>query len=46
MTTMGKTEGVLSLWNGFAPYYLRCGGHTVVMFMAIEQLKAVWAKVA
>jgi len=33
-------------FSRFAPYYLRCGGHTVVMFMAIEQLKAVWAKVA
>ncbi|KAJ1486567.1 mitochondrial carrier domain-containing protein [Baffinella frigidus] len=46
MTCMAKAEGVLSLWNGFAPYYLRCGGFTVVMFMTIEQLKDLWSKMA
>jgi len=46
MSSMAKAEGVLSLWNGFAPYYLRCGGHTVVMFMAIEQLKDLWGRLA
>ena len=35
---MGRS-GVLSLWNGFFPYYLRCGGHTVSMFVAVEQLR-------
>eukprot|EP00301_Raphidiophrys_heterophryoidea_P002364 c11099_g1_i1.p1 GENE.c11099_g1_i1~~c11099_g1_i1.p1 ORF type:complete len:298 (+),score=78.08 c11099_g1_i1:100-993(+) len=32
-------EGVLALWEGFLPYYLRCGGHTVAMFIAVEQLR-------
>ncbi len=34
-------EGVLSLWTGFTPYYLRCGGHTVTMFMFIQQIRSV-----
>jgi solute carrier family 25 oxoglutarate transporter 11 len=34
-----KAEGVLSLWSGFLPYYLRCGGHTVCMFLFVEQLR-------
>ncbi len=35
-----KREGVLSLWNGFTPYYLRCGLHTVIMFNTIEFLRS------
>lgn len=34
-------SGVLSLWNGFFPYYLRCGGHTVAMFVAVEAIREV-----
>ena len=37
-----QTEGVLSLWTGFAPYYLRCGLHTVVMFNSIEWLRRLY----
>lgn len=33
-------EGVMSLWTGFTPYYLRCGGHTVTMFMFIQQIRS------
>jgi solute carrier family 25 (mitochondrial oxoglutarate transporter), member 11 len=33
-------EGLLTLWRGFSPYYLRCGGHTVSMFMAIQWIRA------
>jgi len=32
-------SGVLALWNGFLPYYARCGGHTVLMFTILEQLR-------
>eukprot|EP00906_Rhabdomonas_costata_P029433 RCo041536 len=39
ISTVAKGEGVLSLWNGFLPYYARCGGHTVFMFIAVEQLR-------
>mmetsp|Transcript_67618 Transcript_67618/g.197906 ORF Transcript_67618/g.197906 Transcript_67618/m.197906 type:complete len:295 (-) Transcript_67618:108-992(-) len=30
-------EGVLALWKGFPPYFLRSGGHTVFMFLFKEQ---------
>lgn len=39
ISTIVKNEGVASLWKGFPPYYLRGGGHTVVMFMAVEYLR-------
>jgi len=42
ISTIAKTEGVLSLWNGFWPYYLRCGGHTVFCFIIVEQLKSAY----
>lgn len=37
-----KNEGVLRLWAGFPPYYLRCGGHTVMMFLAVEWLRKLY----
>ena len=30
----------MALWCGFIPYYIRCGGNTVVMFISIEQVPA------
>ena len=38
---VAKTDGILSLWNGFLPYYMRCGGHTIVMFMCMEWLRKI-----
>jgi solute carrier family 25 (mitochondrial oxoglutarate transporter), member 11 len=29
-------EGFLALYNGFLPYYVRCGGHTVAMFVLVQ----------
>lgn len=40
MAAVASSSGVLSLWNGFLPYYLRCGGHTVSMFIFVEFLRA------
>ncbi|CAE7556907.1 unnamed protein product [Symbiodinium pilosum] len=37
-TVAGK-EGAMALYNGFMPYCLRCGGHTVLMFFAVEELQ-------
>lgn len=37
-----KGEGVLSLWSGFMPYYLRLGPHTVLTFIFIEQIKNLY----
>ena len=38
-----KKESVVALWNGFLPYYLRCGGHTTMMFIFVEWLRQVIA---
>jgi solute carrier family 25 oxoglutarate transporter 11 len=35
-------EGFLSLYNGFFPYYLRCGGHTVAMFIMVQLLRDMY----
>ena len=42
MRSVAGKEGVLSLWNGFAPYYGRCGGHTVSMFIFVELLRGMY----
>lgn len=42
LQTMRKVtadEGFLALYNGFFPYYLRCGGHTVTMFIFVQMLR-------
>ncbi|CAE7280424.1 truC [Symbiodinium necroappetens] len=39
-------EGAAALYNGFMPYCLRCGGHTVLMFFAVEELQKWYRKVA
>jgi solute carrier family 25 (mitochondrial oxoglutarate transporter), member 11 len=40
--TVGKIaaeEGIGALYYGFAPYYLRCGGHTVAMFVWLDFIR-------
>jgi len=47
MQTIGKiaaADGVLSLWWGFLPYYGRCGGHTVTMFIFVDQIRTAYRK--
>jgi len=44
VSTIAKAEGPLALWSGFMPYYGRCGGHTVAMFIAVEELRAAYRK--
>ena len=41
---VASTDGLLSLWNGFLPYYGRCGGHTVTMFICVDQLRIAYRK--
>ena len=41
MSTIASKEGIMKLWSGFSPYYIRCGGHTVVMFVTIEYLRKI-----
>lgn len=45
LDAMAKTvrkDGVLSLWKGFTPYFLRLGPHTILTFIALEQLKKAY----
>ena len=44
MRTVAAKEGFLALYNGFLPYYLRCGGHTVSMFIIVQMLRDVYTK--
>lgn len=37
-------EGFLALYNGFLPYYVRCGGHTVSMFIFVQLLRDYYSK--
>lgn len=39
-----RQEGILSLWKGFTPYFLRLGPHTVLTFICLEQLKAAYSR--
>lgn len=37
MMKIPKTEGILGLWKGFPPYFMRSGGHTIFMFLFKEE---------
>jgi solute carrier family 25 oxoglutarate transporter 11 len=37
-----QRDGVLRLWRGFTPYYLKVGPHTVLTFMIFEQFKRMF----
>lgn len=39
VTKVAADNGFLALYNGFAPYYLRCGGHTVTMFIFVQVMR-------
>ena len=43
ITAVAKESGAMALWNGFTPYYCRCGGHTVAMFVLVEMLRGFYA---
>lgn len=38
---VGREEGIAALWKGFVPYFSRCAGHTVAMFLVLEQVKKI-----
>lgn len=46
VTKVAKDKGFLALYNGFFPYYLRCGGHTVSMFIIVQMLRDVYVEYA
>ncbi|XP_026318427.1 mitochondrial 2-oxoglutarate/malate carrier protein-like [Hyposmocoma kahamanoa] len=41
-----SNEGPLALWKGFWPTYLKIGPHTVLCFIFMEQLNALYLKLA
>jgi len=43
LKSVSKNEGFLALYNGFLPYYMRCGGHTVFMFIAVQMLRDAYS---
>jgi solute carrier family 25 (mitochondrial oxoglutarate transporter), member 11 len=44
MQKISATEGFFALYNGFLPYYIRCGGHTVAMFIAVQVLRDAYVQ--
>ena len=44
MASVATTDGFFALWRGFLPYYGRCGGHTVCMFIFVEFLRAQYLR--
>lgn len=39
MVKIASDEGVLALWKGFFPYFARCGGHTIAMYVFEQKEK-------
>ena len=39
MKKVTAEEGFFALYNGFLPYYMRCGGHTVTMFIFVQMIR-------
>lgn len=37
-----RNEGIFALWKGFFPYYARLGPHTVLTFIFLEQMTAMY----
>lgn len=42
LRAVSANEGFLSLYNGFLPYYMRCGGHTVSMFIIVQMIRDMY----
>jgi len=41
---VSEKEGFFALYNGFLPYYARCGGHTVSMFVIVQIIRDFYQK--
>jgi len=42
LTSTVRTEGTLALWKGFFPSYARVGPRVVIIFVVLEQLRAIF----
>jgi len=43
---MIRNEGPLSLWKGLFPWYIRGGGHTIFLFIFLEEYKKLYQQFA
>lgn len=43
---MIRDEGPLSWWKGLGPWYIRGGGHTIFLFLFLEEYKKLYQKFA
>lgn len=42
LSKIPSEEGAFALWKGFLPYFARCGGHTVFMYIFLEQYRSLF----
>ena len=42
ISKVATTEGATALYRGFSMYYVRCGGHTVISFLMLEELRRLY----
>jgi len=42
LKTVVAKEGAGTLYNGYIPYFMRCGGHTLLMFFMVEKLQKLY----
>lgn len=43
---MVQNEGPLALWKGLFPWYIRGGGHTIFLFLFLEEYKKLYQSMA
>lgn len=41
LVKVASTEGVLALWKGFLPYWLRLGNHTIIVRWGLGRVLTV-----
>ena len=46
LAKVAKMEGIGGLYKGYPAYYLRCGGHTVCMFLMVNLLRERYRSLA
>ncbi|XP_026828477.1 mitochondrial 2-oxoglutarate/malate carrier protein [Ooceraea biroi] len=44
IVNIARTEGVMSLWRGFLPYYSRAAPNTVITMVCLDQLQRTYFK--
>mmetsp|Transcript_1634 Transcript_1634/g.2199 ORF Transcript_1634/g.2199 Transcript_1634/m.2199 type:complete len:316 (+) Transcript_1634:138-1085(+) len=46
LSKVATENGIKALYEGFLPYYMRCGGHTVSMFISVQLIRDAYVKYA